>query len=109
MSDNSKLTITCLDFKRIDRDTLRGVCKIKLRLEISDIAVHEKDGKFWVGPGKPQIIRDGVLFKNGEAEIQHTPLMAFTDGNTANAFTQRVIEAIRRSFPHAFEREEGER
>ena len=56
-TSTAKLTVTCTEFRPLGRNTLTGFCNVsiaELKLEIKDIAVHEKAGKCWAQlPAKP--------------------------------------------------------
>jgi hypothetical protein len=65
--------------------------------------VHESKGRRWVGlPAKPQIGRDGVARRDARGKIAYTPVLQFTDRETSNAFSARVIDVLLERFPDAF-------
>jgi hypothetical protein len=100
-----KLAVTCIEFRPRRKNTLRGFATIEvreLRLRISDVALHAKGNSRWVAlPSKLQIDNDGVSIKR-ESKIQYSPILAFTDRKTADAFGHRVIEAVLALVPDAF-------
>jgi hypothetical protein len=53
MGSGNKLTLLCTDFRPLHRNTLRGFARVKiaeLKLEIGDIAIHEKGAARWAQP-----------------------------------------------------------
>jgi hypothetical protein len=101
-----KLTITCREFRALRRNTLVGfacVTVAELRLELRDVALHEKNGKRWVAlPARPQV-RDGALIKGDDGKITYTPIMAFASRAVSDAFSAAVIAAVLDLYPEAFE------
>src|SRR5215218_6700463 len=95
-SREGKLTISVLDWKPLERNTLRGFATImvkELQLAIRDCAVHERDGKRWVQlPSKPQIERTGNTIKNEAGKVQYVPILEFGTRKIADAFSARVLE-----------------
>jgi hypothetical protein len=106
----SKLTIECTGFHSIGRGSLRGFATVvvkELRLQIHDVAIHERDGGRWAQlPGKPQL-RDGELVRDGQGKPQYLRVLEFTDSATGRAFSKRVIEALEAFEPDAFGDEEA--
>lgn len=102
----AKLTCTCLEFKPLVRNTLRGFACIKIeemQMEIKDITVHEKNGKRWAAlPSKPQI-RDRAVLVGDDDKILYAPVMAFTSRAVADAFSATVVKAVLQLFPDAFD------
>jgi len=102
----NKLTITCREFRLLQRNTLRGFAEIRiaeLRLNIDGIAIHEKNGKQWAQlPARPQL-RDGELVRGDDGKLQYMPLMSFETRAVSDAFSAAVIAAVRELAPHAFE------
>jgi hypothetical protein len=95
----SKLTVAVLDWKSLERNTLRGFANVvvkELQLVIRDVAIHERDGKRWVQlPGKPQIDRDGNTIRDPAiGRIKYVPVLEFGSRRVADAFGQRVLEAL---------------
>jgi hypothetical protein len=96
-----KLSVTVVNFRPLTKNTLRGFATIRLpalRLEVRDIAVHEKAGSRWVQlPARPQLDRDGVPIRDTTS--------GKIDRQTRDAFSRAVIEALLEHAPHAFEKE----
>lgn len=93
-----KLSVTCLEWKALERGTLLGFAAIKvdqMRLVVRDIAVHEKSGKRWAQlPAKPQISKDRELIKNRDGKVQYATILEFETKQIADAFSDAVIRAL---------------
>jgi hypothetical protein len=61
---SGKFSVAITDFRPLHKNTLRGFATIRipeLRLEIRDVAVHEKGSSRWAQlPARPQLDRNGV-------------------------------------------------
>jgi hypothetical protein len=104
---DNKLAVSCVEWKPRTKNSLRGFASIEipaLHLRMIDIAIHvHPNGARWAAlPAKPQIDRDGVAIRR-DGKIQYTPLLAFTDRKTADAFSHRVIEAVLELAPDALD------
>jgi hypothetical protein len=93
----SKLAITCLDFKPVAKNTLRGFATIRIaemRLIIHDVAIHARGDARWAAlPAKPQITKEGtVVVRDGKT--QYVTILEFADAGTRNAFSSAVIRAV---------------
>jgi hypothetical protein len=100
--------LTCRDFKPLVRNTLRRFVTIRvneMRLEIRDVAIHQKNESNWAQlPAKPMIDRDGVVLRDRETgKITYATIFEFTDRATRDAFSHAVVDALLRAFPDAFE------
>jgi hypothetical protein len=106
----SKLSVIVEDFTPRHSNTLRGFVTItipELHLRVCDLTAHEKNGARWVGlPAKPQIGRDGTVRKGDNGKTLYTPVLEFTDKETRDAFSNKVIAALLEFAPAAFEDEE---
>jgi hypothetical protein len=102
----SKLSIQIDSFKPLRSNTLFGFCDItvaEMHLKIRDLAVHEKNNSRWVGlPAKPIITRDGQVKRDERNKIVYSAILEFTDRETRDAFSDRVIAALLTRFPDAF-------
>jgi hypothetical protein len=100
-----KCTITCVEFRPLSRNTLRGFAVIRieeLRLTIRDVAIHEKNSARWAQlPAKPMLKDGAAVFKDGKA--QYATIMEFDTSEVRAAFSKRVIEAVEKFAPQAFE------
>jgi hypothetical protein len=101
----SKLTVHCNSFRPMHRNTLRGFAAIRieeLRLNIRDVAVHQKGNSRWAQlPAKPQV-SDGELIKNDYGKVQYVHIMDF-DPEVREAFSNAVIRAVLEREPSAFD------
>jgi hypothetical protein len=111
MTGTGKLTVQVDAFKPIRSNTLYGFCTIvipELHLKITDLTVHKKNDSRWVGlPGKAQIDRDGNVRRNERGKVAYTPVIEFTDKQTRDAFSARVIASLLEFAPAAFDDEEA--
>lgn len=92
-----KLAVEVVEWKAMERNTLRGFVTIRvpaMRLTIKDLTAHEQGDKRWVGlPGKAQIDRDqNVVRKDGK--VQYSPVLAFDTKEVAEAFGGAVLRAL---------------
>jgi hypothetical protein len=103
----SKLTVQVDAFRPLRANTLYGFCNAtiaEMHLRILDLTVHQKDGKRWIGlPAKPQITRDGQVRKDEHGKALYMPGIEFTDRQTRDAFSARVIASLLEFAPAAFE------
>jgi hypothetical protein len=107
----SKFTVRVDAFKPLRSNTLYGFATInipELHLKIIDLTVHEKNAARWVGlPGNAQIDREGNVRRDDRGKIAYTPVIEFTDKQTRDAFSARVIASLLEFAPAAFEDEEA--
>jgi hypothetical protein len=103
-----KFAVTCIDFKSYRKNTLVGFANVRiaeLKLEIKDVAVHEKNRKRWAQlPAKPQI-RDGALIRGDDGKVQYVPMMSFASRAVSDAFSAACIKAVIDLCPEAFDEE----
>jgi hypothetical protein len=103
------LTVHVEKFTPLRSNTLRGFVSVaipELHMRIYDLSAHEKNGKRWVGlPAKPQIDRSGTVRKGENGKPLYTPVLEFTDKETRDRFSARVIAALLEFAPSAFEEE----
>jgi hypothetical protein len=101
-----KLSVELEHFRPLRSNTLHGFVTIiipELHLKIIDCPVHEKNGKRWISmPGKVQITKDGTVRRDEHGKIMYAPVLEFTDRETRDAFSARVIDALLARFPGAF-------
>lgn len=104
MSDRP-MPVVILEWKAIERNTLRGFAKVKLgALVISDVAAHTKNGTSWAQlPSKPQITREGIIRKSAEGKALYTPIIEWDNRDSANRFSASVVAAINEAHPGAIE------
>ena len=92
--------VNCTEFKVMQRNTLQGFAVLhlpELRLEIRDVAIHEKNGQRWAQlPAKPQVGSDGTVRRDERGKIMYVRLFAWDTREVSDAFSQRAIEAVDR-------------
>lgn len=103
----AKLSVRVEAFKPLRSNTLIGFITIlipEMHLRIVDLTVHQKNSTRWVGlPAKPQISRDGTVRKDEREKTIYSSILEFTDKETRDAFSARVIEALIAFAPEAFD------
>jgi hypothetical protein len=103
----SKLSVRVEAFTPRRSNTLFGFVDVvipELRLRIREAAVHQSHGRRWIGlPGKPQVDRDGAARRDDRGKIAYSAILQFLDRDTADAFSERAVEALLRDFPGAFD------
>jgi hypothetical protein len=105
-----KLRIVCVDWKPLNRNTLRGFATVEIvefQLQISDVAVHAKGDRTWAALPSRAWIRDGALVLDDSGKPQYSPIFTFTRNAVRDAFSCAVIAAVVRFDPHALKLEEG--
>jgi hypothetical protein len=53
------------------------------------------------------IDRQGQALRNERGKLGYVSVLEFTERATRDAFSERVIEALLASFPHAFDKRES--
>src|SRR5262245_29456004 len=93
-------SVACLDFRPLERNTLKGFAKIKIGpwcLVLDGIAIHEKNGRRWAQlPDRPQLPQDGQVLRDDTGKINYAKVMEFTDRGVADRFSAAVVEAVER-------------
>ena len=101
------LPIIVEDWRPVSRNTLRGFCRVRLQsgMVLHDVAVHAKNGKFWVSPpSKPRLGRDGLQMTDpATGKPLWSPIVAFETKQIGDRFSAQVVEALRRAFPTALD------
>ena len=102
MSDKP-MPVVILEWKAMDRNTLRGFAKIKLgALKITDVAVHTKNDKAWAQlPSKPQVTSDGTVRRSNEGKLLYTPVLEWETREASDRFSVSVVAAINEAYPGA--------
>jgi hypothetical protein len=98
------------EFRPLRRNSLLGFLAGRLDLdnglafELADLAVHARDGHYWIGwPAKPLIDRDGQVLRDessGKARYS-PPLIRPADRNIAAKVEGAILDALRRAQPEA--------
>lgn len=99
MSSSGKLSVEIVEFKSMERATLRGFASIRIPamcLTIRDCTVNESNGRRWVGlPGKAQIDREGQTIRR-DGKIQYSAVCQFDSKEVSDAFSAAVLDALDR-------------
>lgn len=86
------ITVRCTEFKRFEKNTLRGFAKLEIPgwgVSICDITLHTKNGSTWVGlPAKRYSKKDGTE--------GWQPTVEFLDDAAKRAFQSAAVAAIER-------------
>jgi hypothetical protein len=102
---STKFTVAVTDFHRLHRNTLFGFATIRiaeLHLEIAGVAIHQKGDKRWTALlSRPQV-KDNALVREDDGKVVYSSILQFTSRAVADAFSQRVIEALIAFDPDAF-------
>jgi hypothetical protein len=101
-------SVTIADWKAWESGTLRGFFTARLPsgLSLSELALHTRNGSWWIGfPARP-ILQDGVAQRDERGKIRYSPpLIAFANCQTRDRFTAAVLAALRQAQPEAFAEE----
>jgi hypothetical protein len=98
------------EFKPMTKNTLKGFvrgvldCGDGLVLEISDITIHRRDGREWIGwPTQPLIDRDGNAVRDAATgKVKYSaPLVRPADRDVAARIEAAILEAVRCAHPDA--------
>ena len=98
------MPLTLLAWKPLNKNTLRGFATVRLgkALSIKDITLHASHGKRWASlPSKPMMDAGGNVKKNDQGKVQYVPILEWLDRETADKFSEGVIEAVEREHPGA--------
>jgi hypothetical protein len=101
-----KLTLECVEFRPLQRNTLVGFAAIRfpaMRPTILDVALHKGEARWAQLPSKAQL-RDGMPERNEQGRTQYDPVQFDTPG-VRNAFSQAVVRAVVKHDPQAFDAE----
>jgi hypothetical protein len=107
----SKLSVRIEDYRPWRSNTLFGFTTVvipEVRLRIIDLTAHASHGRRWIGlPGRPQITAGGVVRKDERGKPLYSPVLQFVGRDVADAFSDRVVEALLVEYPRAFDAEES--
>lgn len=82
--------IECVNFKKYEKNTLKGFADFKLPdlgIEIFGCALHEKGNRRWVNlPAKE--------FQNDQNETKYMPIMKFIEKEAYDQFVVKALDAI---------------
>jgi hypothetical protein len=104
---SEKLSVQIESFVPRVSNTLIGFATVvvpEMRLRIHDLTIHRKGEAKWCAlPAKPQIGRDGSVRRDDNGKVLYSPILEFTDRETRDAFSKRVVEALEKFAPQAFD------
>jgi hypothetical protein len=103
-------TFRLTEFRPLVKNSLRGFasgrldCGNGIVLDLVDLAVHQRDGRAWVGwPSRPLVGRDGVALRDENNKIRcSAPLVRPVDRAVAARLEGAIVAAVRRAHPEAF-------
>ena len=97
-TSESKTAVICTGWKAYEKNTLKGFADLWLRaarLNISGVAVHEKNGKRWVQlPARPQLDKDRNLVRDSDGKVQYAKVIDFDSREVADRFNAAALKAI---------------
>jgi len=99
---SNTLRLALLAWKSTPRGSLRGFATVRLgkSLKITDVIVLCSNGKRWANmPAKPQIDKDGNVARDDRGKIKYVPIVEWMDKESADRFSEAVIEAVEREHP----------
>lgn len=99
------MPLALVTFKPLARNTLKGFATVRLgrSLTIKDVSVHLSHGKRWASlPSKPVLDAQGNAKRNDAGKVQYTPILEWSDRDTANRFSEAVCAAVEREYPETF-------
>jgi hypothetical protein len=102
MSDSPAMPVSLLEWKSLKKNSLRGFATVRIgkSMKVSDVPVHCSGGRRWASlPSKPQINSDGVALRDDRGKIKYIPIVAWTDKDSADRFSEAVISAIEADHP----------
>jgi hypothetical protein len=93
--------IECLEWRPVERNTLKGFPKLRVpawNLILDGVAVHSKNGRAWAQlPARPQLDADGKAVRDEDSgKIKYAKILEFTDRSHSDAFSDGVVDAVRR-------------
>lgn len=98
----TQMPVSLLGWKSMKRNSLRGFAKVRVgkALVLHDVTVHASGERRWATPSsKPQIDKDGAVLRDDKGKIKYAPVVEWGDRETADSFSEGVIEAIEREHP----------
>jgi hypothetical protein len=98
------------EFSPLLRNSLRGFASGRLDcgdgvvLDLAELALHQRDGRTWVGwPAKPLVDRDGIAVRDAATgKVKYgPPLVRPADRAVAQRLEGAILAAVRRAHPDA--------
>jgi hypothetical protein len=101
------MLIICEKWTPRRSNTLHGFADVLLEqthLRIYDCAVHEKNGRRWVGlPARPMIDREGMALRDEDGKTRYTRILEVDTREAGDEFSKNVVAAVLAHSPGAFE------
>ena len=100
----AQMPVALLEWKAVKKSTLRGFAKIRVgkALAMRDVALHVKNGRRWAQPpSRPMIGADGAIKMGDNGKPMYSPVVEWLDRESADRFSEAVIEAVEREHPGA--------
>jgi hypothetical protein len=107
---SGKLTVRCLAWRPLCRNTLRGFATVKieeLRLAFHEVAIHQKNDRAWAQLPSQPWIKDGTLVRGDDGKVRYQPLHEFDNAAIRNAFSDAVVRAVLEFDSRALDCREG--
>lgn len=97
------MPVSLLAWKAVQRNTLRGFAKVRLgkSMTIADVALHVANGRRWAQLPSKAMVNSGELMRDDAGKIKYVPVIEWLDRESADRFSNGVIEAVEREHPGA--------
>ena len=89
-------------FKALRKGSLIGFATVRLPigLTISDVPVCTSHGKIWASmPSKPILDAEGRHAIDANSKRRYVPILQWSDRETADRWSQAVVELVRQKHP----------
>ena len=105
LSDTSpRPGLRLISFKPLRKGSLVGFATVRLPigLKIVDCPVCVSHGRAWAAlPAKPQF-KDGQPIRDERGKLAYSPILEWRDKRLHDAFSERVVAAVRAEYPDVF-------
>jgi hypothetical protein len=88
------------------KGTLLGfvIVELPIGLQIADITIHRKDGRFWVSmPARPLFDTSGRPLTGIDGKQKYSAFLSWRDRDLSDRFSARVVELLRQKYPQALD------
>jgi hypothetical protein len=99
-----KPTVRITEWRPLLKKTLRGMAAVQIvemRMTIRDVAVHQKGSATWAQPPSKPWVKDGVAITGEDGKVKYSRIVEFDSAKVRDAFSHKVIEAVRAYDPRA--------
>jgi hypothetical protein len=95
------MQVSLTDWRPLRRNSLLGFASIRVgALVIKDVTLHSSNGRRWAGlPAKPRMSQGGEIMKDERGKVLYTPVLEWSNRETADRFSNAVIAAVEREHP----------